>query len=429
MKRLLLIAVALLLGLVPALALAQTSSTMEIVEAEMSRYDDNGQSTLVVEFRNVDGTIDPAALTVTANGNEVANLTVEPLAQSLEPVGIVLVIDTSGSMEGAPMEAAKTAAINFVNQKRQGDFIALVTFADTVQTIAGFTSDGEALVTRIEALEAAGETAFNDGVIQGINLFEQSQATTLRRNLIVLSDGADTASVATPDDVLAAINNPANPVRIFGVALESPEFVPDAVQAVATAGDGLFLSTTDPAQLSNLYSTIQREINNLLVVRFQSPVTASGPVDFTVTYNDLSAIRTENVPGYVTTTTAGPATTTTFASANSFLVTSSLPASPAALIGLPPSVSGLPSGSSSSSCSAATARTPARCSRSAWRRTAAGEWRRKHRSLTGFRFCAYSVNGQKKKSVDGVCSPESTRPWNRRTSRSPLERPLPVRSD
>lgn len=334
MKRLIFSVLAFSVGLIPALALAQNTSAMEIVEVELSRYDDNGQSTVVVEFRNLAEELDPAQLLVTTNGQQVSDLTVEPLAQSLEPVGIVLVIDTSGSMEGAPIDAAKTAAINFVNQKRPGDFIALVTFADTVQTVAGFTSDGAALVSRIEGLEAAGETAFNDGVIQGLNLFEQSQATTLRRNIIVLSDGADTVSVAATDDVLAAINDPGNPVRIFGVALESPEFVPDAVQQVATAGNGLFLSTTDPAQLSNLYSQIQREINNLLVVRFRSPVTESGPVEFAVTYGDLSALHTEAVPGYVVTTTAPPATTATFVSANPFTIESNLPASPAALMGL-----------------------------------------------------------------------------------------------
>ena len=334
MKRLLLSVLALSVGLIPAVAGAQNTATLEVPQVILDRYEDDGQTTLVVEFRNLDGTLDPSQLQVTANGQEVTDLVAEPLAQSLEPVGIVLVIDTSGSMEGAPIEAAKSAAINFVNQKRPGDFIALVTFADTVQTVAGFTSDGEALVTRIEALEAAGETAFNDGVIQALNLFEQSQATTLRRNIIVLSDGADTVSTATPDDVLAAINNPSNPVRIFGVALESPEFVPDAVQQVATAGNGLFLSTTDPAQLSNLYSQIQREINNLLVVRFRSPVTAAGPVEFAVNYADLGALRTENVPGYVVATTVPPATTATFLAADPFTIESRLPASPAALIGL-----------------------------------------------------------------------------------------------
>ena len=335
MKRFILILLALGLGLVPALAVAQTDGGMEVVEAILDRYEEEGQTSLVVEFRNLNGTLDPSLLTVTANGQEVSELEVEPLAQSLEPVGIVLVVDVSGSMQGAPMEAAKTAAINFVNQKRPGDFIALVTFGDTVQTVSGFTNVATDLTTRIEALEPAGETAFNDGVIQAVNLFDQAQAQTLRRNVIVLSDGADTVSAATTDDVLAALNNPDNPVRIFGVALESPEFAPDAIAQIAQAGDGLFLSTTDPQQLSSLYDQIQREINNLLVVRFRSPINAAGAVEFAVNYGtDLTALRTEPVPGYVTTTTAGPATTTTFAAADPFTVESTLPASPAALIGL-----------------------------------------------------------------------------------------------
>jgi len=238
----------------------------------------------------------------------------------------------SGSMEGAPIEAAQAAAKSFISQKRPGDFIALVTFSDTVQTVAGFTSDAEVLNARIDELVAAGETAFNDGVIQGINLFEQSNATALRRNLIVLSDGTDTASVSTVDDVLGAINNPSNPVRVFGVALESPEFQPDAVAQIAAAGDGLFLSTSDPAQLSSLYDQIQREINNLMIVRFASPVFNAGPVEFAVSYGDLSAVSSVDVPGYVTTTVPAPVTTVTFAGPESFLVESSLPASPAALL-------------------------------------------------------------------------------------------------
>ena len=333
-KRIVLL-LAVLAVLVPSsLAMAQTEAAMEIVDINTERYDLNGSTTMVVEFRNLDGELDPDQLVVTANGQPVQLVGVDPLGQTQEPVGIVLVIDVSGSMEGAPMEAAKAAAANFVSQKRPGDFIALVTFGDTVQTVSGFTTDIEALNARIAELEASGETAFNDGVIQGINLFEQSNASALRRNIIVLSDGTDTASVTTTDDVLAAINNPNNPVRVFGVALASPEFQPDAVQQVAEAGEGLFLSTSDPAELAALYGQIQREIGNLLVVRLGSPVFDAGPVEFSVTYAGLSAVETVDVSGFVTTTVPAPSTTVTFETAETFVVRSSLPISSSSLLGL-----------------------------------------------------------------------------------------------
>ena len=332
-KRIVLL-LAVLAVLVPSsLAMAQTGA-MEIVDINTERYDLNGSTTMVVEFRNLDGELDPSQLVVTANGQPVQLVGVDPLGQTQEPVGIVLVIDVSGSMEGAPMEAAKAAAANFVSQKRPGDFIALVTFGDTVQTVSGFTTNIEALNARIAELVAAGETAFNDGVIQGINLFEQSNASALRRNIIVLTDGADTVSTSTTDDVLAAINDPNNPVRVFGVALESPEFQPAAVQQIADAGEGLFLSTSDPAQLAALYGQIQREIGNLLVVRLGSPVFNAGPVEFSVTYAGLSAVQTVDVSGFVTTTAPAPSTTVTFEAAGTFVVRSSLPISSSSLLGL-----------------------------------------------------------------------------------------------
>lgn len=333
-KRIVLLLVVLAVLVPSSLALAQTGASMEIVDINTERYDLNGSTTMVVEFRNLDGALDPAQLVVTANGQEVQLVGVDPLGQTQEPVGIVLVIDVSGSMEGAPMEAAKAAAANFVSQKRPGDFIALVTFGDTVQTVSGFTTNIEALNARIAELEAGGETAFNDGVIQGINLFEQSNASALRRNIIVLTDGADTVSTATTDDVLAAINNPDNPVRVFGVALESPEFQPATVQQIADAGEGLFLSTSDPAQLAALYGQIQREIGNLLVVRLGSPVFNAGPVEFSVTYAGLSAVQTVDVSGFVTTTAPAPSTTVTFETAETFVVRSSLPISSSSLLGL-----------------------------------------------------------------------------------------------
>ena len=332
MKRLLPLFAVVAILLAPSAALAQAGAAMEIVDVNTERYDLNGSTTMVVEFRNLDGALDPSQLVVTANGEPVVGLAVEPLGQTQEPVGIVLVIDVSGSMECAPIEAAKAAASSFVSQKRPGDFIALVTFGDTAQTVSGFTTDVQALNARIAELEAAGETAFNDGVIEAISLFEQSNATALRRNIVVLTDGADTVSTQTTEEALAAIDNPANPVRVFGVALESPEFQPAAVQQIADAGEGLFLSTADPEQLAALYDQIQREIGNLLIVRMGSPVFEAGPVEFAVSYAGLTAVETLTVPGFVTTTTIGATTTVTFAAAEPFVVRSNLPVPASSLL-------------------------------------------------------------------------------------------------
>ena len=42
------------------MAMAQTGAAMEIVDINTERYDLNGSTTMVVEFRNLEGALDPA---------------------------------------------------------------------------------------------------------------------------------------------------------------------------------------------------------------------------------------------------------------------------------------------------------------------------------------------------------------------------------
>jgi tight adherence protein B len=323
LKRVSALVAALVLGL-SSVALAQAAAPeIEIVDINGARYAEGGQTLMVVEFRNLPETPDPTRLSISVDGQPVTELEVAPLGESSVPVGVVLVIDTSGSMEGAPIEAAKTAAKSFVSQKRPEDSIALVTFADTAVVQTGFTTNANDLNSRIDAITAAGETAFNDGVILGLTLFDSS-AENILPNMIVLTDGEDTVSEATAEQAIAAVE--ASDARVFGVALESPDFNPDAVAAIAAAGNGLFLSTPDPAELSGLYGQISREISNTLVARFVSPIAAPGEAEFAVSYpGGLGSTVAFPVSGYATTTTTAPTTTTTAVPVTGEIVQSSSP--------------------------------------------------------------------------------------------------------
>ncbi len=324
MKRItrLVLAVALV-GLLPGVAEAQTVPEVEIVNVNTARYSEGGRVTMVVEFRNLSAPIDPSELVVTENGAPVENVEITPIRSSRVPVGVVLVIDVSGSMQGEPLEAAKAAAKTFVSQKRPEDFVALVTFNDEVTVVSSFTTSAGTLNERIDALEASNSTALYDAVVRAAELYAGS-TSALRRNMIVLSDGSDQASTATKDDAIASLQ--AFDVRAFGVGLESPEFDPDPLREIVEAADGIFLSTPDPQELSSLYGQIQRELDNTLVLRFSATENRPTEVEFGVSYaGGLADAATVEVEGYVTTTTAGPTTTTTFAMAQPSVVQSRLP--------------------------------------------------------------------------------------------------------
>ena len=302
--------VALLVLGAGAAALAQTEASaavLEITDVNIARYP---RVQMIVDFLNLPEALDPAGLQVTENGNPVTDLEIETIAESRVQVGIVLVIDASGSMEGEPIEAAKAAALSFINQKRAEDFIAIATFADEVQVVRGFTSTKSALIAGVEGIVAEGDTAFYDGIIRATELFS-GDASRLERNMIVLTDGRDEGSVATLDDALTAVAD--QEVRVFGVALESTAFDPADLQTIVDDANGLYLSTPEPAALSGLYDQIKRELDNKIVVRFNATQDQAGDLEIGVGYQTLATSATVNVPGFIKPPPPTTTTTVTFA--------------------------------------------------------------------------------------------------------------------
>ncbi|MGH8935767.1 MAG: vWA domain-containing protein, partial [Acidimicrobiia bacterium] len=287
--------VGLLVVLVTAVpAAAQTAEGVEITDVNTARYP---RVTMVVEVQNA-SQLDPAALAVTENGQTAGELTVEKIGESAVEVGIVLTIDTSGSMDGAPMEAAKRAALSFVTQMRSQDRVAIVGFGDQVTVYAPFTNSKRLLATAIDQLAATGETSLYDAVETSAQLFS-GEAATLERNLILLSDGRDTASAATLEQAVGAVED--QQVRVFGVALQSPDFDPAPVQQIVQAGEGLYLETPEPGRLTDLYGRIQRELDNRLVVRFTATQQQAGDLQIGVAYGNVATQTVVAVPGFATT--------------------------------------------------------------------------------------------------------------------------------
>lgn len=200
-----------------------------------------------------------------------------PIGETDTPVGIVLVIDTSGSMRtDDKMAQAKSAAKQFVAQRPPNDQIAIVSFADQPQVVAGFTNDVQVLNGAIDGLVAAGETALFDGVRLGATLL--SERSDLQANMLVLSDGKDTVSQNGIDAVESSVLT-AKAV-VFTVGLPGREFDAGSLTRLAAVSGGQYAQTTDPTQLAALYGNVQRALENQYEISYNSK--ATGPIEIIV---------------------------------------------------------------------------------------------------------------------------------------------------
>lgn len=128
---------------------------------------------------------------------------------------IILVLDTSGSMQDEKMDQAKEAARYVLDHLNPLDRFAIVSFATTTRSFspslepAAQADKGKDFLDRLEAM---GSTDINRAMIEAVGLAEEVRPTTL----IFLTDGLPTEGVTVTGAILdnVARESPDN-VRIF----------------------------------------------------------------------------------------------------------------------------------------------------------------------------------------------------------------------
>ncbi len=207
------------------------------------------------------------SFTVTENGVKRPTELVEPVsASSREPIDVVLVLDTSGSMKGAPMRAATEAADEFIRAMGPRDRIAVIAFSEESERLSGFTSDRSQLASALSKLKAGGETGLYDALLDASKLIGTSSAG--QRYVVLLSDGGDSVSVTSLDSAIKGLQDVGAPV--YAIALTSPDYDPEAVRAVARSTQGKMLSAKQSDLLTDLFAGIAEEIQGTWRVVYTS---------------------------------------------------------------------------------------------------------------------------------------------------------------
>lgn len=120
------------------------------------------------------------------------------------PLDLALLIDTSASMDNK-LPFVRKAATGFARTLRTGDRGAVITFNGRVNVAQTFTNDVGALSKAIEQTTPSGGTALYNAIYVTLKEFARAQknADGVRRQaMVVLSDGEDTASLLSFDELL-----------------------------------------------------------------------------------------------------------------------------------------------------------------------------------------------------------------------------------
>ena len=112
------------------------------------------------------------------------------------PVDVVLLVDSSGSVEGL-LQVIQEAAFSFLKQLRPEDSFSIVTFADRPIIRLDWSNDPKAAARALREIEPLGNTAVYGSVVAVVYERFDARPAGRRRAVVVLSDGDDTISSVT----------------------------------------------------------------------------------------------------------------------------------------------------------------------------------------------------------------------------------------
>jgi Ca-activated chloride channel homolog len=206
---------------------------------------------------------------------------IKDFRHDLTGVSVAMLFDVSGSMEGHLKHAREAAdhVLSWLDPTR--DEAAVFTFDTHLDEVAPFTVGLKTLPTGLTGKIPFGETSLHDAI--ALTARRVGEREGRRRAVVVLTDGADTASYLKPAEVSAIASGIDVPVYIFGIvpSIDNPSeetAVPAAQQSAlagpladlaAWTGGHVFVAST-PGQRSVAARQIIDELRHQYLIAFES---------------------------------------------------------------------------------------------------------------------------------------------------------------
>jgi Ca-activated chloride channel family protein len=238
-------------------------------------------TSITVTVRNADGQLVTdlplAAFQVLEDGEPqvVTQFTHERI-----PVSLGLLLDTSDSMYGKRIRDARAAVDQFLFKLLAPDDEFFITaFNHQVHLLTPWTRDPLVVGQALDALKPSGSTAIYDAVVSALPRIDARAHE--RAAIVILTDGADTASDASMRDVTMALRK--SDALVYAIAIDSPDPQPintrvnAAALAELTSGTGgrvAIVRSSD--ELTAAAADIALELNSQYLLGYVSTHGADG---------------------------------------------------------------------------------------------------------------------------------------------------------
>jgi VWFA-related protein len=282
-------------AVMPALALLLMCSPSSAQDASSQAAQDASSQATKPTFRSAVDLVSVAAVVRDRRGRFARGLKKEDFvvaeggvrreiidfrADDNAPVRVALLFDISGSMRLlSHVEEARQAArylLGALRLNRAADEAAVFSFDMNLQSLQPFTSDAGAIETALSRVEPYGQTSLYDAIAQTAKRVADTRpGDPRRRAVVVFTDGVDTSSLMTPEQVSAIASEIDVPVYVVTVVpVSTHEDVSDKAEKDSPLGTlakwtgGDLFATSAPAHASIAGRQIVDELRHQYVLAF-----------------------------------------------------------------------------------------------------------------------------------------------------------------
>jgi len=196
------------------------------------------------------------------------------------PIALALLLDTSASMDNK-LPTAQKAAIEFARRLRPQDLAEVIDFDLRVTILQEFTNDLSSLEQAIHRTSSGGSTALYNAIYVALKDLKKAVAKDTeeirRQAIVVLSDGADTASLLGFDEVLDLAKR--SDTALYTINLEATDNAPLAkgfneaayqMRQFAQETGGRAFFPKQIADLTGVYGQISDELSSQYTLGYTS---------------------------------------------------------------------------------------------------------------------------------------------------------------